>query len=542
VDFTQPESWIIVGAATVSVGALLGWRFQKKQPDIHGAARWLTVWEAFRAGLFKSDGLYVGDLVGRLPIRYNGAHELSVGETGCGKGTAAIQPNLQEQNCIVHVDPGGENTAIASKTWQRKGLKLGCINPFGMFTEEPYGLPEHGFNPVDLIDPASGTFAADAMLLAEMLTPRAAHENGSSSYFKDAATSAKRAMIIHIKTSEPPERQTLGTLYDYAYADTEEWEALLAAMKANPACGALVRREANKLERTEAQAPEEFSAVMSTIQQDLEFLADPLVRECLGKSDVDFDMLKGLDGNSKGAVITVVMPLEYIESHAAITRLAMACAILTLQRKPYARRKVLFLIDEAASLGQIKRLPTWLATLRKYNVRFWTIWQSLSQIESIYGKDWQSIVSNCGLLQVLGVGDLLSAQVLSQMIGQTTVRNETRNARGEVSVSLTARPLIAPEELLRTNDGEQIALIGRLWPLTLKKVDYWRQPRLRGRYYDNPYRSEPTQKPNSFDDLAELWGQLYYVLVWWLAPHPVSALTITAALGLGLWRLFGGPV
>lgn len=472
---------------------LLNWRFGGKKADTHGAARWCTVWEAFRAKLFKSTGLYVGDWKGRLAVRYHGAHALSVGVTGCGKGISAILPNLFEQMWMFVVDPGGENTATACKAWRRKGMKIRCINPFGLFTESPWGLPVDGFSPLAAIDANAPSFAADALLIAEMLTPRAASEGGNTSYFKDAATSAKRAMIVHIKTSEPAERQNIATLYDYAYADAEGWEALINAMKANPACGRLAALEANKLERIEQQAAEEFSAIMSTIQQDLAFLADPQVRQTLSRNDVDFGMLKG--GDRKGAAISVVIPLEYIESHAAITRLAMACAVLSLQRRPYSRNKVLFLIDEAAALGQIKRLPNWLATLRKYNVSFWTIWQSLAQIYEIYNNGWEAIVSNCGLLQVLGVGDYYSAQLLSRMIGASTIRTETTNGRGEVSVSQTARPLIMPEELMRTDGGEQIVLTGRMWPLVLKKTPYWKQPRFRGCYHNNPYREGRTPRP-----------------------------------------------
>ncbi len=511
---------------------LLSWRFGGKTKDTHGAARWCTVWEAFRAKLFKSKGLYVGDWIGRLAVRYQGAHALSVGVTGCGKGTAAILPNLLEQKWMFVVDPGGENTAIACRAWRRKGMSFRCINPFGLFTEGPWGLPVNGFNPLAAIDPQSSSFAADALLIAEMLTPRLASEGGNTSYFKDAATSAKRAMIVHIKTSEPEERQNIGTLYDYAYADADGWGALINAMKANPACGRLAAFEANKLERIEQQAAEEFSAIMSTIQQDLAFLADPQVRETLGRNDVDFQALKGAGSNRKGTAISVVIPLEYIESHAAITRLAMACAVLSLQRRPYARNKVLFLIDEAAALGQIKRLPNWLATLRKYNVGFWTIWQSLVQIYQTYDNGWEAIVSNCELLQVLGVGDYYSARMLSQMIGASTIRTETKNGRGEVSISETARPLVMPEELMRTDGGEQIVLMGRLWPLVLRKTPYWKQPRFRRRFHNNPYRERRTPRPGLFDSLGKLKGGFYYLLVCLMAPHPAVAVTITLLLWL----------
>lgn len=534
-------SWQEIAAVWVMIWLvlqLLLWRFRGRQRSTHGAAQWCQVWQAFRARLFKSGGLYVGDWVGRLGVFYHGAHAITFGVTGSGKGISAILPNAARLDRLFMIDPGGENTAIAAKGWLRSGVSLFCINGFGMFTEAPWQLPEHGFNALDLLDPASPTFAADALLLAEMLTPRAGNEGGNTNYFKDSSESAKRAMLIHIKTTEPAERQNVGTLYEYAYSNADDWEALITAMKANPVCGDLVRHEANKLERIEAQAPEEFSAIMSTIQQDLSFLADPRVRDFLSRSDVDFSVLKKRRG--RGAVISVVMPLQFMQSHAAIPRLAMACAILVLEQPPYARRKVTFLIDEAAALGKINRLPNWLATLRKYNVRVWTIWQNIGQVADLYGTNWQTLVSNCGLMQILGVGDLQTAQYTQAMIGSTTVRTESVNARGEVSISHTARPLVMAEELLRTDTGKQIVLIENLWPLLLSKTPYWKQPGLAGRFHPNPYLGGRARQPGILDEIAQSLGNLYYLAVWWLAPHWLAGCIYAVPVLLGAGHLFGG--
>jgi len=444
-----------------------------------------------------------------------------------------------EQRWGFLVDPGGENTAVASKAWKDAGLEFGCINIFGMFGEEPWALPAHGFNPLAFLDASSPTFAADALLFAEMLTPRTGGESSNSSYFKDSAQSAKRAMIVHIKTSEPSARQNIATLYELVNSDAAGWQRLLDAMKANAACGGLVAQEAHKLERIEAQASEEFSAIMSTIQQDLSFLADPLMREKLSVSDVDFALLKGHREGQKGAVISVVLPLEYVESHAAVTRLAMACAILELQRTPYAANKVTFLIDEAAALGKILRFPNWLATLRKYRVQVWSIWQNVGQIVHLYEKNWQTIISNCGLLQFLGVGDLETAQYTSKLIGNSTVKTTSTNHKGETTTSYTARPLLMPEELLHLDNDRQVALIGNLWPMMLKKTPYWRRRELAGRYHPNPYMGDETPAPGAADDLAALWGKLYYALVWFMAPHPLAALIVIGGLALALYGAGG---
>ena len=427
-----------------------------------------------------------------------------------------------------------ENTAVAAKYWRKAGFDFSCINVFDMFTGEPWKLPGHGFNPFKILNVNSAAFAADALLFAEMLTPRTGGESANAAHFRNASTTAKRAWIIHLKTAEPAARQNPATLYEYAYADAGAWGELLKAMKANPACGGLVASEANKLERIEAQSGEEFSAVMSTIQQDLSFLADPLVREKLSRDDVDFSVLKGHRPGQKGGIVAVLKPLEYTESHAAIERLAMGCVVLVFQQPPLAKNKVTFLIDEAASLGKILRFPNWLATMRKYRVVIWSIWQNIGQVVDLYEKNWQTIIGNCGLVQILGVGDLETAKYTESFLGEYTAQSTSTNSKGESSTSETARSLLKAAELLRLPDGLQIVFIDNLWPTLLYKRPYWSRPELAGRFHPNPYHDKPTPEPGLGDRLAVRLGKLYYGLIWLMAPHPIAACIITAIFALGL--------
>lgn len=531
--------FLLATTAIVTGLCLLGWRFSGKGPTTFGSARWATPFAAFRKGLFNGKGLRVGDWTGRLSVFYDGAHAITFGISGAGKGVAAILPNLLSQRYIFLVDPGGENTAIAAKRWRARGYEFGCLNMFGMHDDAPWRLPAHGVNPLDFLNVYSATFAADALLIAEMLTPRTGNESGSSTYFKDSAETAKRAMIVHIKTAEPRERQNLATLYGYVNRDAAGWKKLLAAMKANPVCAGLVAQEANKLERIQDQAPEEFSAIMSTIQQDLSFLADPLVRDKLSRSDVNFGILKGLKKGQKGGVISVIVPLEYMESHAAIPRLAMACAVLELTRPPLAKNQVLLLIDEAAALGKIGRFPNWLATLRKHRVSIWSIWQNISQVAFLYDRNWQTVISNCGLVQILAVGDLETAQYTEAMLGKSTVITASTGGNGQVTRSETARPMVMADELLRLNENHQIAFIGNHYPFRLKKTPYWKRPALRGRFHPNPYLPTKTPGPDLLSDVLALWGYVYYALVWCMTPHPLAACAVVLGVALSVLSFFG---
>lgn len=505
--------------------ALLYWRVDRKGSRTYGSARFASVWMLFRNKLFKARGLWIGEWIRQLDVYFDGTHALTFGASGSGKGTCAILPNLLRHSRMFVVDPGGENTAVAIKHWRREGYALSIINPFAMYGEHPYDLPVHGFNPLDLLDPASASFAADAKVLAEMLTPRLGNEGMNGSYFKDSSERIKMALLIHIKTTQPPEKQNLTRLYELVNMDTDGWTDLVEALRENDACDGLVRNEANTLTRIETQAPEEFSAIYSTLQQDLSWLADPQVRENMKRSDVDFGVLK--DASKRGAVISVVMPLEYIETHAAITRLAMACTILTMQRRPQSAHKVLFLIDEAAALAKITRFPNWLATLRRYNVVIWSIWQNLGQVKQLYAANWEGVIANCGLLQVLGIADVETAEYSEKTLGRTTVTSTSTGARGEKSTSETARSLLTADELTRLKPEKMIVRIAGLDPLVLYKTPYWRQPALRGRFHANPYRFDKNTGPGIASGLLGRWAHIYYALVCLMAPHPAVAIAVT---------------
>src|ERR1700709_326793 len=91
----------------------------------------------------------------------------------------------------------------------------------------------------------------------------------------------------------------------------------------------------------------ELISILSTMSNMTAWLDDPVIHPTIGwiankvlrhtgeQAEVRFDDLKGLDGNGKsikGAVISCVVPLQYMETHAPLVRVMLGCAILTMQR------------------------------------------------------------------------------------------------------------------------------------------------------------------------------------------------------------------
>lgn len=518
-----------VPPALIALLVMLRWRLAKRRTTM-GAAHWLPAWTASGLKLFERQGLLIGDWTGRLPVTYSGGgHALTVAPTGFGKGTSAIVPNLLRHPWIFLVDPGGENTAIAVKEWRRKGYTLLCLNPWQMHSAAPWELPSHALNPLAILNPASRSFVSDADLLAEMITVRSGRESGSSSYFKDEAQSGLRAMLMHIVTAEPTARRNFLTLRKYITGQAHDWEALLAAMKANPAAGGAIAREAAQFERREAQAAEEHSAIISTMKQDTNFIEDPVMQQALGGNSADLAALKGTLGGKAiaGCVVSVVMPLQYINTHAVYARLITAVALWTMMQEPLSRGRVLFLLDEFPALGPMQRIASGLATLRKYKVWLWPIIQNLGQLKILYGENWQTFISNAGLLQFIGAGDLETAQYVSQLIGQTTIEVKSRSPGGN-SFYETKRELATADEILRLRSNLQIVSVNNLQPMVLLKTPYWERAELRGCFHPNPYHPGTPWLP-WWVWPATVWGYAVRFAAWFMRPATsvVAVLTMS---------------
>ena len=525
-------TYLVLGVAAIG---LLVWRL-KSHPTTYGSARWLPVWSAQANGLFRKGGLLVGDWSGLAPVSVGGSgHAITIAPTGAGKGTCAIIPNLLRRNFIFLLDPGGENTAVAIKAWRKKGFAVQVLNPWKMFPEEPWNLPAHSFNPLDGLDPDSPTFASDAALIAQMLVVRPAIDAGNGVFFKNEAESFLRAHIMHIVLTQPPEARNLVTLRRQIMAPFAEWQKLLAYMAANGACGGLIAGAGNNMLRRLMQAAEEYSGVHSSITECTEFLDDPIMQEALGSSSANFSVLKGLQNGAPvpGAVVSVVIPLTLLGKYAAYSRLALACAIRELQSGALAREQVLFVLDEFAAMQRMPLIINGVATLRKYNVCLWPIVQDVNQLAHIYGREWQTLISNATLRQWLATSDLETARYVSALCGLGTVETKTKSHDGRITRSEAGRTLITPGETMTMGRGQQIALIGNLSPVRLWMTPYWARPELQGLYNPNPYVKDPPAGLPLAAPLLALWGSLVKVIAWLVRPAP--AVIYAAAIMLLLW-------
>ena len=468
----------------------------------YGSAAWATKRDIKRAGMFGPEGIALGRYAGRIVRLKTDRHLLTFAPNRSGKGVSSIIPNLltwPADGSMLIVDPKGENADVTARRRRELGQAVHVLDPFGITRQ-----PAARFNPLLWLEPFGDDLAEDAALLADGLV--VSGRNEEQEFWNAEARALIAGLIMHVATTELPERRHLGTVRRLLTAPPEgvhhgrhaphrdgrsrappaAFNALLDRMASNNAALGLIAGAAHRLLQKSAR---ERSGVISTAQANTHFLDSPRMTEVLGASDFDLWDLK-----SGRMTIYLVLPAERLPTYGRWLRLmvSLCLAALTRDRAP-PPHPVLFLLDEFAALGRLQAIETAMGLLAGYGVQLWPILQGLDQLKDLYPRRWQSFVANAGVVQAFGINDMGTAQYLSTMLGNRTVTVRQRNrdgtghahARSE-SYGPAARPLLLPQEVMHLDGEKQMLLMQGRAPILADKLCYYADPEFGGMFDPNP--------------------------------------------------------
>ena len=436
----------------------------------HGSARFASAAERSLLTAHPG-GLLIGrDLRSAKILRYDGpGHLLTIAPTRTGKGVGTVIPNLLlAGRSVICVDPKGENTAITAHARSRLG-PVHVLDPFGIT-----GQPSACFNPLAALDPASVDLAEDAATLAEALVfdaPGEAYE----AHWNEEAKALIGGLILYLVCHESLPGRTLANLRALLTQSPPDFANLLTMMQASTAAGGLVARAAN---RHLGKADREASGVLSAAQRHTHFLDSPRMTAALDHSDFDFGDLK-----RRTATVFFVLPPDRLATYTRWLRLMVIQSLQDLLRAPgQPVAPVLYLLDEFAALGHLAPIERAMSLMAGYGVQLWPILQDLHQLRSAYGRNAGTFFSNASVLQVFGVNDSETAQLVSGLLGQTTIAFSTESRRdgtlftsGDTSTSdhQTGRSLLTPDEVRNLPQHQELLFIAGQRPVLANKLRYY---------------------------------------------------------------------
>ena len=349
-------------------------------------------------------------------------HLSTFAPTGRGKSVSVLFPNLlsYDRSCVV-IDPAGELHATTAEH-RRKAFMHRIIRI------DPYQICGPGgdcYNPLEAMRPDAPDLIEQVRDLANQLVVRSGTE--PDPHWPDKAESVIASFLYFIVTCEtnPFDRHLL-TLREMLSSHAL-FERTAKIMRKHFDHSLLIRLGS----QMGWLRDRELASVMSTVQRHVEWMDAPLVADCLTLSSFDPTVLR-----TDRVTLYLTVPNDKMTVLAAYNRTIIGSLLRVLSRHGADESiPLLFLIDEAASLGQIKTLENAVTTARKTGIRLWFFWQSPDQMKDCFGSRANIILGNMDTTQWFGVNDYDTAENLSKRIG-----DETRAVGSETKGTSSSRP------------------------------------------------------------------------------------------------------
>lgn len=427
---------------------------------------------------------------GKRALHYRGSgHLLTVAAARMGKGATLVCNTLIEidLSCIC-IDPKAENAAVTAHRRMRFG-KVFILNPFNMLPDALRGLKQARFNPMDILDPASGSFHAVCDKLASALVWE---EGREGMHFTTAARVLVSGIIAALRRHGKAAEQNLPTVARVINGDIIGFCKLAVQQTTDTFI-------VDKLGRFAFADPssKEVQDVISTARTQLGFISNAAISESLSGSDFRFSDLKRKSGNT---TIYITLPLHLLDVSDKYFRLVLETALADLlnEGQKGKGKPVLAIIDEMAQLGpQMKSLENAMGMAAgAAGLQLWCVLQDLSQLKGMFPQTWETFIQNCGVTTWFGARDQTTRDYVSRLSGTCEVLTRSRGVSFDNfgwphvsdNASQHSRPLLLPHEVGQLGPDEMIAFIEgvRCGPVKAKRKPYWKVfPR--SAYRSNPY-------------------------------------------------------
>jgi type IV secretion system protein VirD4 len=418
----------------------------------------------------------------KLPV----VHTAVFAPTGVGKGTSFVIPFLLScpDSCVV-VDFKGENALATMKARKKMSHRVVLLDPFHVVTEKP-----DSFNPIDFMKADSFTALDECRDLAAALVVRTGQEK--EPFWNDAAEMNIGAIASFVVEHAPAEDRSLQTIRGIL-ASNDEREAAINVMRESTAWQGMLGRLGDQLTNFKDK---ELASTLTTTGRFLRFLDTLAI--CESTKSSSFDPAELVTGKM---TVYLILPPEHMRAQSALLRMWIGSLLRAVVRGGLRdTNPVHFIIDEAASLGNLESLDDAIDKYRGYMVRLQLFYQSMGQLKICWPEGREQTLLSNSVQCYFGVNDLPTAEYVSARLGEATItvdsggRSHSRSTQlhriGQDSYSdgtssnwsRMARKLLKPEEVLALDPRIAITFAPGIPPLRTRLVRYYEKSRQLGRF------------------------------------------------------------
>ncbi|MGD9700738.1 type IV secretory system conjugative DNA transfer family protein [Acinetobacter sp.] len=485
--------------------------FIKPKRELHGSARFALDGEISKIGLldkkYKEPDILVGQYKGQY-LRWAGKQfAFLAAPTRSGKGVGIVIPNcLHYRDSLVVFDPKLENFKITSGFRAAHGHEVFLFNP------STKDFKSHGWNPLSYVsrDPVFST--GGAFNIANILYSTSSNESGNSRFFNEMAQKLFVGLCLYLIETEKETKIVPSLAAMLKLSTPENGMALGDWIKEEVLRPDLSPECKNNLLSFAGNSGQTASGILSSFLAPLSVFSDPIVSAITSKDDFDLRDVR----KKKMSIYIGILPND-IAKFARLINLFFSQLISENtqelpENNPDLKYQCLLLIDEFAALGKVDIIEKGVAYIAGYNIRILAIFQSMSQLNSLYSKDGARTLSTNFECQIIyPPRDNEDAKEYSEIIGYETFKSRSfSKSQGGIgnksqSTSDQKRPVLLPQEVKTLPTTDCIVCLTGIQPIYATKIVYYKDPVFQARLgYTTP--GIPTIKVERFvpvtDDTA----------------------------------------
>lgn len=435
-------------------------------------ARFLSETEQLKLFSHKNKGLLIDGEKKRLSLDESFKHLLLVAQTGAGKTSKFIIPNVLQladtENSIIVTDPSGEIFSHTSGYMQSKGFNVLKFDPTD---------PEHSiyFNPLRFIfSYESGKTYIDQVkvsLLSSSLV--ASCLPGDHDAFWKAGAENLIEFFTNCLRDTPREYHTLYNVYKLIEAMTPDGSLLNKFMLAYVNEQRLKDKWVSLIGNFNAT----FQSQLATAQTALKPLANEHIAKLLSKNSIDFKKLK-----KEKTILYLTFPVNEQSFYTFILNLFYTQLFYEYMAElPKDYELPLFILYDEFGHANIPNFDLISTNIRKYKVSLSLVLQSLSQLENQYGRQKAKTIIEGGINSKLfySGASLDTAQQIESLLGKvirddfyTTATNDERMTRREFN-------LLNADEIRTLPDKQAFFISGNTRPVLLNTIPYYKNGKLK---------------------------------------------------------------
>jgi type IV secretion system protein VirD4 len=420
------------------------------------------------------------DLTGKKALRYVGdRHIVTTGPNGSGKTRRSVLVALEAiagGYSVLLVDPKGVLCRMTEQLFKERGALVHKLNPYNV-----NNLGSDGHNPIAAMQ-VGEDFPDDAMNHAEAIIDI----EGKEPHFPQGAQDIVSGLEMFVKLALPngsyaDVRNLLAlpddTFKELVWADQFEYQGQFidsAIAKANAeGWHDEIRAKLARLGDIEAEN-RELHSVLSTALVQTRWIDSKPIKADLAKPAFDFAVMK-----EKPTIVYLILPVRRIGTHRKWLRLMIGDCVNALLRDTTKAVPVLLIIDEAYKIfkGGFPVVEDNMPLFREFGIKLWSLFQDMAQMQMLWGNPgFETFLGNAGIVQCFAPQDVVTAEHISKLTGQTTRQIISKSHAVEMplgmpyspSMSSTTNvgqiplPLMLPQDLRNMDEGHTVLFSNKL--------------------------------------------------------------------------------